>query len=76
MTPEYTEDTTQVNEHYKVADRELHIAGESDDVEVWLNTLVEDFDGICVGGGESRVEAVTDAIETLEGALRILRERL
>lgn len=74
MTIEYAEDITQVDEHFsQINGRELHVTGEPDDVEVWLNTEVSDFDGICIGGGESRRAAVGDAIETLEQALAVLR---
>lgn len=77
MTTEYAEDTTRVDEHYtEINGRELHVVGGTDDVEVWLNTEVMDFDGICIGGGESRRAAVADAIETMERALGILKEQI
>lgn len=76
MTTEYAEDVTQVNEHYDVNDRDLHVIGESGDVEVWLNMKTADFEGVSIGGGESRRAAVADAIETLERALGILKEQI
>lgn len=67
---------TTTNEHHEVTSGGygLHVTGEDGDVEVWLNAGV-DFNGLAIGGGESRAEAVRDAIETLERALRVLRER-
>lgn len=78
MTTEYAEDRERVNEHYiDINGCNLHVTGGgADDVEVWLNTEVADFDGICIGGGESRRVAVADAIETLERALGILKEQI
>lgn len=74
MTTEYAEDIMRVDERYaEINGRELHVIGSTDDVEVWLNTEVADFDGICIGGGESRKQAIADAITTLEQALAELR---
>lgn len=70
------ETTTEViNEHLKIDDYDLHITGTWNDVEVWLNTPVADFDGLCIGGGQSKRLAVAEAIRTLERALQVLRER-
>lgn len=68
--------TEIINEHFKIDDYELHVTGAWNDVEVWLNTPVADFDGICIGGGESHRAAVADAIETMERALGILKEQM
>lgn len=38
--------------------------------EVWLNTESTDFDGLCIGTG---VDAVADAVRTLERAIEILQ---
>jgi len=38
--------------------------------EVWLNTEVSDFDGLCIGSGTN---ALQDAVHTLERALEILQ---
>lgn len=71
-----TTTTEKINEHYDVTSGGyfLHVTGESNDVEVWFNMSME-YDGIAIGGGETRAEAVADAIETLERALGVLRER-
>lgn len=66
--------TEIINEHYDIDGNELHITGQHGDIEVWLNTEVADFDGVCIGGGESRQEAVTDGIAILERALKALKE--
>lgn len=41
---------------------------------VWLNTEVSTFDGLCIGIGDTRQEAVQQATTTLERALTILQE--
>lgn len=45
-----------------------------DQWDVWLDTEVAEYDGICLGCGETQTEAVIDAIETLEHALRGARQ--
>jgi hypothetical protein len=45
------------------------IGGEYD---VWLNAEL-DYDGVCVGSGATRDDAVADARATMEGALAALR---
>lgn len=52
----------------------LHIAEREGFYEVWLNTEVSDFDGIHIGEGETRGEALADAIKTLETAIVALRQ--
>lgn len=78
LPAEYAEDVEKVNEHHEVGERGcgvvLHVTGgRLDDVEVWLNTTGGDFDGLAIGGGESRAQALRDAIETLERALKVLK---
>lgn len=77
MTIEYTEDQTVINEHYELGETgyNLHVMGRDDGIAVWLNLLV-DFNGLAIGGGESRVAAIKDAVETLERAVGVLREGL
>lgn len=43
----------------------LHIFWDGDMWEVWLNTEVEDFDGICIGSGKFKEDALEDAMLTL-----------
>jgi hypothetical protein len=40
---------------------------------VWLNTEVSDFDGLCIGLGKSRDEAVRDAVSVLKAATEALQ---
>lgn len=42
------------------------------DFQVWLNTEAMDFDGLCVGSGWSREQAIDDALETFEQCLAVL----
>lgn len=43
----------------------LHVFRDGEMWEVWLNTEVKDFDGLCVGVGPSRDLAMRDAFNTL-----------
>jgi hypothetical protein len=53
----------------------LHVCEvEEQDWEVWLNTEVQDFDGLCIAAGKTRQEAVTAAVEVLELALDALQQ--
>lgn len=54
----------------------LHVipANLLNDYEVWLNTEVADFDGLCVGVGKTRSEAMTKAAATLEDTALALRD--
>lgn len=45
----------------------------SRDWEVWLNTEVADFDGLCIGSAATREAAVAAAVEVLETALALLQ---
>jgi hypothetical protein len=38
--------------------------------EVWLNTEVSDFDGLCLGSGEN---CLAEAVASLEQAIRVLQ---
>lgn len=66
------------SEHYTpdtAGQPELHIVQrqEEEDFEVWLNTGIGDDDGLLIGIGRTRQEAVTSAhavIEWLEGVLQ------
>lgn len=51
----------------------LHIAKRDGFHEVWLNTEVADFDGIYIGEGQARSEAVADAVKTLERAVELMQ---
>lgn len=62
------------NEHLTLDGNRIHILSEQpNDFEVWLNTDVGDFDGLCIGCGQSRQEAVAGAINVLDEGLRVLR---
>jgi hypothetical protein len=54
---------------------ELHIYQDKHDSEfvVWLNTGTADHDGLCIGSGPSRQEAVASAVAVLEWAERVLQ---
>lgn len=55
------------SERFETNERAIHIRRENEnDWEVWLNTTVSDFDGLCVGSGVSRAQAIADAVELLE----------
>lgn len=43
------------------------------DWQVWLDTGIEELDGLCIGAGETRQAAVTDAVAHLEWALECLQ---
>jgi len=63
------------NQHLDLDSNRIHIVSEvKDDFEVWLNTEVGDFDGLCISCGKSREEAVADAIGVFEQGLRKLRQ--
>jgi hypothetical protein len=50
-----------------------HIVSEAEkDFEVWLNTDISDFDGLCIGCGQTRQDAVNDAVSVLRQALQKL----
>ena len=51
----------------------LLIVGEGDDDhEVWLDTEVQDFDGVSIGSGKTRSQAIEDARQALQAALAVL----
>lgn len=37
-----------------------------DSYEVWLSTEIQDFDGLCIGTGDTREVALDDARQTLQ----------
>lgn len=43
------------------------------DWTVWLNTDIDDYDGICLGIGVDRNAAVADAVKVLEAAVEALQ---
>jgi hypothetical protein len=51
----------------------LHVAMIDGEWEVWLNTDIQNFDGLCIGAGKSRDAAVTDAVAVLEAATDALQ---
>lgn len=62
------------DEHLEIDGNRIHILSElPNDFEVWLNTDVADFDGLCIGCGPTREKAVYDAAVALEKASRALR---
>lgn len=62
------------DERIDFGDNEIHVVSESaNDFEVWLNTPIADFDGLCIGCGETREQAVKDAAIALEQASKALR---
>jgi hypothetical protein len=54
--------------------RVLHAAKRDGFYEVWLNTEAGDFDGIHIGEGTTRNDAVADAVATLEKATAALQQ--
>lgn len=63
------------DEHLDLDGNRVHITSEqAGDFEVWLNTGVSDFDGLCIGCGPTREQAVWDAAIVLEQASRALRQ--
>ena len=63
------------DEHLELGSNKLHIVSEQpNDFTVWLNTEVQDFDGLCIGCGNSREAAVMDAIDVLETGVQALKD--
>ena len=56
-----------------VADHRVHVYREGGQWRVWLNTEIGDFDGLCLGLGETRDAAVAQAIAALEAVTDYLR---
>lgn len=52
----------------------LHIVQDPDGFEVWLKTEVAECDGLCIGVGSTRDEALVSAEEDLQVALSDLRD--
>jgi hypothetical protein len=52
----------------------IHIIGEDGDVEVWLDTEVEECDGIVIGLGATRINALDSARAELQARLRDVEE--
>lgn len=51
----------------------LHVFRMSDGWQVWLNTEVADFDGVCVASGDIRDDAVSQAVAVFEAAAEMLQ---
>lgn len=59
----------------------IHIIGPEescadDGYEVWLNPDELQFQGLCIGAGETKEDAMTDAIQELYSRMRHLSELL
>jgi hypothetical protein len=52
----------------------LHMTDLNNNKTVWLNTEVGDFDGLCIGTGNTQYDAVCNAVGTLDAAARKLRD--
>jgi len=61
-------------EHLELDSNQIHISNEDGNWWVWLNTDVGDFDGLCIGCGQSRKEAIDDAIGVFDQGLRKLKD--
>lgn len=51
----------------------LHVFGLEGGWQVWLNTEVQDFDGLCIGTGTSRNGAIAEARKVLEACVEVLQ---
>lgn len=62
------------NEHLDLDGNRIHISSDDpNDFQVWLNTDVGDFDGLCIGCGPTRANAVAQAIGVLEQGVAALK---
>ena len=63
-------------ERYRTDHHEVVIFSDKSaaDWDVWLEPFDGERDGVCIGGGSSRDEAVQVAVNALEAALAILQE--
>ena len=52
----------------------IHCDDDSAAYEVWINPDGPEFSGLCIGTGDTRQEAVADAVKALEWALATLQE--
>lgn len=61
------------DEHLTLDSNRIHILSEvRDDFEVWLNTDVGEFDGLCIGCGVTREGAIADALDILRQGVSAL----
>jgi hypothetical protein len=68
-------DDTAAHEYIKLKEHGVDIVREGrDEYIVWLNTGVSDFDGLVIGSGYTRDEAVADAVGMLEAAASALQQ--
>ncbi len=73
--PKETEKNEERFEHPDKGQPELHVYqdGHTGEWTVWLNTGIADHDGLCVGHGTTRDEAVADAVSVLEWGADVLQ---
>ena len=66
---------TSSDERHETSYHVVHTFRDEDDGEwnVWLNTEVADFDGICLASGTNRDEARASARDALQQALEALK---
>lgn len=57
-----------------VGDHSVHVYEQDGVWHVWLNTEIADFDGVCLGVGPTRDEAVSRAVRSLEACVAALQE--
>lgn len=50
---------------------QLHLTKDGD---VWLNTAIQDFDGLCIGTAATDLEAIDNAIGNLLAAVTVLKK--
>ena len=54
----------------------IHVFQESDGWEIWLDTDIAEHDGLCVGTGPTRTDALTDAVNELGEAWQYCQREL
>jgi hypothetical protein len=52
----------------------IHVIGDDGDVEIWLDTEVDECDGICIGHAGSGIQALDDARAELKARLADVEE--
>lgn len=63
------------DEHLTLNGNRIHVLSEvRDDFEVWLNTNIDDFDGLCIGCGVTRAAAIRDALDVLQQGVAALEK--
>ncbi len=56
-----------------VAGHELIMIDTGSGIEMWLDTTVADFDGLCIASGATRAAVIAEALQTLEYAMEAVR---